>query len=97
VREFGVSNFSPSQFSLLQNALSFPLVVNQVEVSLLQLNALHDGTLDQCQEKQVTPLASSPSAPACWGPAAWISCPVSGITIRRPSWPSRIASPRSVA
>jgi predicted oxidoreductase len=55
-----VSNFSPSQFSLLQNALSFPLVVNQVEVSLLQLYALHDGTLDQCQEKQVTPLAWSP-------------------------------------
>ena len=60
VREFGVSNFSPSQFSLLQNALSFPLVVNQVEVSLLQLYALHDGTLDQCQEKKVTPLAWSP-------------------------------------
>ena len=60
VREFGVSNFSPSQFSLLQNALSFPLVVNQVEVSLMQLSALHDGTLDQCQEKKVTPLAWSP-------------------------------------
>jgi predicted oxidoreductase len=60
VREFGVSNFSPSQFSLLQQALSFPLVVNQVEVSLLQLATLHDGTLDQCQEKQVTPLAWSP-------------------------------------
>ncbi len=60
VREFGVSNFSPSQFSLLQNALSFPLVTNQVEVSLVQLYALHDGTLDQCQEKRVTPLAWSP-------------------------------------
>jgi predicted oxidoreductase len=60
VREFGVSNFSPSQFSLLQNALSFPLVTNQVEVSLVQLYALHDGTLDQCQEKKVTPLAWSP-------------------------------------
>jgi predicted oxidoreductase len=60
VREFGVSNFSPSQFSLLQNALSFPLATNQVEVSLVQLYALHDGTLDQCQEKKVTPLAWSP-------------------------------------
>jgi len=60
VREFGVSNFSPTQFSLLQNALSLPLVTNQVEVSLLQLYALHDGTLDQCQERKVTPLAWSP-------------------------------------
>jgi len=60
VREFGVSNFSPSQVSLLQSRLAFPLVVNQVEVSLLQLYALHDGTLDQCQERQMTPLAWSP-------------------------------------
>ncbi|MEI7651007.1 MAG: aldo/keto reductase [Verrucomicrobiota bacterium] len=60
VREFGVSNFSPSQFSLLQSRLPFPLAVNQVEVSLLQLDALHDGTLDQCQQLKVTPLAWSP-------------------------------------
>lgn len=60
VREFGVSNFSPSQFSLLQSRLPFPLVTNQVEVSLVQLYALHDGTLDQCQEQKVTPLAWSP-------------------------------------
>jgi hypothetical protein len=60
VREFGVSNFSPSQFSLLQSRLSFPLAVNQVEVSLVQLYALHDGTLDQCQQLKVTPLAWSP-------------------------------------
>lgn len=52
VREFGVSNFRPSQLSLLQSALSFPLCVNQIEVSLLQLQSLEDGTLDQCQEKK---------------------------------------------
>lgn len=60
VREFGVSNFRPSQVSLLQSALSFPLVVNQVEISLLQMKALEDGTLDHCQEKKMTPLAWSP-------------------------------------
>lgn len=60
VREFAVSNFSVSQVSLLQSALSFPLVANQVEVSLLQLGAMHDGTLDQCQEKKLTPFAWSP-------------------------------------
>ena len=60
VREFGVSNFRCSQVSLLQAALSFPLAVNQIEVSLLQLNALEDGTLDHCQEKKMSPLAWSP-------------------------------------
>jgi predicted oxidoreductase len=60
VREFGVSNFSPSQVSLLQQALPRPLVVNQVEISLAQLAAFSDGTLDQCQAQKITPLAWSP-------------------------------------
>lgn len=60
VRAFGVSNFSPSQLSLLQSAWSQPLVVNQIEISLCQLAPFSDGTLDQCQEKQIVPLAWSP-------------------------------------
>jgi predicted oxidoreductase len=64
VREFGVSNFRPSQVSLLQRAiqqkLEKNLVVNQVEISLTQLAALEDGTLDQCQALNITPLAWSP-------------------------------------
>ncbi len=64
VREFGVSNFRPSQVSLLQRAiqqkLEKNLVVNQVEISLAQLAALDDGTLDQCQALNITPLAWSP-------------------------------------
>jgi predicted oxidoreductase len=60
VQEFGVSNFSPSQFKLLQQACKRPLVVNQVEISLAQLATFFDGTLDQCQELKVTPLAWSP-------------------------------------
>lgn len=60
VDQFGVSNFSPYQFDLLQSRVSFPLVTNQVEFSLLQPKALYDGTLDQCQQKRISPMAWSP-------------------------------------
>jgi len=60
VRFFGVSNFTPSQLSLLQSAWSQPLVVNQIEISLCQLTPFTDGTLDQCLEKKIIPLAWSP-------------------------------------
>ena len=66
VREFGVSNFSPSQVAMMQRALQQkleqPLVANQVEISLARLDALTDGTLDQCQSLNLTPLAWSPLA-----------------------------------
>jgi len=62
VKYFGVSNFRPSQVSLLQSALKDPLLVNQVELSLLQLTPFEDGTLDQCQEHKITPMAWSPLA-----------------------------------
>jgi predicted oxidoreductase len=60
VREFGVSNFKPAQVSALQRALSFPLIVNQVEMSLLRLDCFRDGTIEQCQTERLTPLAWSP-------------------------------------
>lgn len=60
VRYFGVSNFLPSFVSLLQSALSMPLLVNQVEIHLGRLTCLYDGTLDQCLEQQITPLSWSP-------------------------------------
>jgi predicted oxidoreductase len=62
VREFGVSNFLPSQVDALQSACAFPLVVNQVEISLARLDCFQDGTLDQCLERRMTPLAWSPLA-----------------------------------
>lgn len=62
VREFGVSNFKPSQVSVLQQACSRKLAVNQVEISLSHLHSLHDGTLDQCFVEGLTPLAWSPLA-----------------------------------
>lgn len=60
VREFGVSNFLPSQFNALQKACPFPLVVHQVEISLLHLNSFQDGTLDQCLTDRISPMAWSP-------------------------------------
>jgi predicted oxidoreductase len=60
VLHFGVSNFTPWQFDLLASRLDFPLATNQVEVSVLHLEALHDGTLDQCQRLGLAPMAWSP-------------------------------------
>lgn len=58
VLNFGVSNFTPSQFDLL-NSIT-PLFTNQIEVSLLQRKAFEDGTLDQCMKLGVVPTAWSP-------------------------------------
>ena len=60
VRHFGVSNFTPFQFDLLQSRLDFPLVTNQVEISVMKMDAMHDGTLDQCQQHRICPMAWSP-------------------------------------
>jgi predicted oxidoreductase len=62
VKHFGGSNFTPSQFNLIQSRLDFPLVTNQIEFSALYLPPLYDGTLDQCQQLRVPPMAWSPLA-----------------------------------
>jgi predicted oxidoreductase len=62
VREFGVSNFRPSQLAALQKACPMPLIIHQVEISLANLTTFHDGTLDQCLAENITPLAWSPLA-----------------------------------
>ena len=62
VREFGVSNFRPSQVIALQKACPMRLTVNQVEISLANLSSFEDGTLDQCLAEKITPLAWSPLA-----------------------------------
>jgi predicted oxidoreductase len=60
VRHFGVSNCRPSLVSALQAACPMPLVAHQVEISLGQLAAFEDGTLDQCLAAKLTPMAWSP-------------------------------------
>jgi len=60
VLHFGVSNFSPAQFELLDAAI--PLVTNQIELHPLRREPLHDGTLDQAQRLQCRPMVWSPLA-----------------------------------
>ncbi len=60
VRHFGVSNFTPSQFNLLQSRLDVPLATNQVECSVLELAAIFDGTFDQMQQNRIHPMIWSP-------------------------------------
>jgi predicted oxidoreductase len=54
VLHFGVSNHSPSQLALLNRRL--PLATNQIELSPLHLDALSDGTLDQCLDLGLRPM-----------------------------------------
>jgi predicted oxidoreductase len=64
VKAFGVSNFSPRQFELLDAALpeGAKLVTNQIELHPLQRAPLHDGTLDQLQQRGRSPMIWSPLA-----------------------------------
>jgi predicted oxidoreductase len=59
VKHFGVSNFTPSQFSLLQSRLDKPLVTNQIELNPINFDVISDGTLDQLQQHRVRPMAWS--------------------------------------
>lgn len=60
VRYFGVSNFLPSQFELLASKLDVPLVTNQIEYSVMNLDAHVDGSLELCQKLEIRPMAWSP-------------------------------------
>ena len=60
VRHFGVSNFLPRQFDMLAANLDVPLVTNQIEYSVMCLDAHADGTIDLCQKLALRPMAWSP-------------------------------------
>lgn len=61
VLHFGVSNFTNPQFSLLDSRLNeFDLITNQIELSVLYLDPLHDGTLDFLQMMEIKPMIWSP-------------------------------------
>jgi predicted oxidoreductase len=62
VRAVGVSNFSTSQFELLQSRLDIPLVTNQVECSVMDIYPMHNGVFDQCQMMGIAPMVWSPLA-----------------------------------
>ena len=62
IREVGISNHTPAQVAALQAHLGFPIVTNQPEFSASRLDPMRDGTLDQCMQLGITPLAWSPLA-----------------------------------
>lgn len=60
VLHFGVSNFTPSQFTMLQSYLSFPLITNQIEISLSRVDSLFNGDLDLLMQHRTSAMAWSP-------------------------------------
>lgn len=62
IRAAGVSNYSASQFALLNARMEQPLATNQIEFHLLNPEPITDGTLSQCEQLGVLPMAWSPLA-----------------------------------
>lgn len=60
VLHVGVSNFTPAQISMLQKSLPFPLVTNQIEISLSKTDSFFKGDLDFLVTNQISPMAWSP-------------------------------------
>lgn len=58
LRNFGVSNFTPSQMQLINSEV--PIKVNQIEFSLTHFEAMQDGTLDYMLLNNILPMAWSP-------------------------------------
>ena len=58
IREFGVSNFTAAQISLIESVL--PVTANQVEFSLTAEKLMYDGTFDDCINHNRTAMAWSP-------------------------------------
>ena len=56
--DFGVSNFTPSQTDLINEGAK--ITANQIEFSLTQHTAMHNGSLDHMTLNQITPM--------CWSP-----------------------------
>ena len=60
VKEVGVSNFKPWDFSLLQSGMKSQLVTNQIEMSLAATDSFMNGDLAFHQEQGTTVMAWSP-------------------------------------
>ncbi|WP_425076248.1 aldo/keto reductase [Psychroserpens sp. S379A] len=58
IKDFGVSNFTPSQVELISSTTD--IAVNQIEFSLTQHTAMHNGLLDYMLLKNITSMAWSP-------------------------------------
>lgn len=62
IRAAGVSNYSASQFDLLNSRMEQPLATNQLEFHLLRMDPIYDGTFHQCEKLGIAPMAWSPLA-----------------------------------
>ena len=62
IKAFGVSNFTPSQTELIRTAT--PVMFNQIEFSLVQHEAMTNGSLDHMMTQGITPM--------CWSPLGGI-------------------------
>lgn len=60
VLNFGVSNFSPVQFEMLQSRFSEKLVTNQIEISPSHLEHLYNGNIEFLMKEKIHPMAWSP-------------------------------------
>ena len=58
IKEFGVSNFTRSQVDLISKY--YPISVNQIEFSLTEPSAMHNGVLDQMLVNNIIPMVWSP-------------------------------------
>lgn len=58
VKHVGVSNFTTSQFDMLNRRIA--LETNQIEFSLLHQQPIFDGTLDRCIQHNIPPMIWSP-------------------------------------
>ncbi|MAU26643.1 MAG: aldo/keto reductase [Muricauda sp.] len=58
IKQFGVSNFTPSQIALIETHV--PVEANQVEFSLLHCDPMYDGTFDDCIINKRKAMAWSP-------------------------------------
>ncbi|WP_299098425.1 aldo/keto reductase family oxidoreductase [uncultured Winogradskyella sp.] len=58
IRDFGVSNFTPSQMDMI--GLRMDIDVNQIEFSITEHSSMHNGTLDFMKTNGIKPMAWSP-------------------------------------
>ncbi len=60
VKNFGVSNFLPHQFDMLQSYVDEKLVTNQVELSPWNVENFENGVMDSALKNRIKPMAWSP-------------------------------------
>jgi predicted oxidoreductase len=58
IKDFGVSNFTPSQLTMISKKSA--ISANQIQFSLTDFDAMHNGTLDYMMTNSIIPMAWQP-------------------------------------